>query len=75
MKPGRPGKRQNRTRDPRRMTDRVYRITVEGELGEEAALAFDGMAASCEAGNTVLVGRIRDQAQLTASSSACPTSD
>jgi hypothetical protein len=46
------------------MPDRVYRVTVEGELGDQAALAFEGMAVSCEDGMTVLVGRVRDQAQL-----------
>jgi hypothetical protein len=46
------------------MPDRVYRVTVESELGEQAALAFEGMAVSREAGKTVLVGSVRDPAQL-----------
>ncbi len=46
------------------MVERIYRLTVEGELGDDAALAFDGMAVDREKGMTVLEGRMHDQAQL-----------
>ena len=54
----------SRTRDARHVADRVYRVTVESELGDQAALAFAGMAVTRESGKTVLVGPVRDPAQL-----------
>lgn len=42
----------------------VYRLTLEGELSDRAAHAFEGMDHSSEAGRTVLVGYVRDQAEL-----------
>ena len=46
------------------MGERECRLTVEGELSDQAAHAFDGMSLMREAGNTVLVGRVSDQPQL-----------
>jgi hypothetical protein len=46
------------------MHARRYRLTVEGELSDQAGLAFEGMTLTRDAGNTVLVGRLRDQAEL-----------
>jgi hypothetical protein len=46
------------------MAERECRLTVEGELSDQAGQAFDGMSLSREAGNTVLVGRVSDQPQL-----------
>jgi hypothetical protein len=43
---------------------RTYRLTVEGELTDRAAHAFEGMTLRRENGKTVLVGRVRDQAEL-----------
>jgi hypothetical protein len=42
----------------------MYRLTVEGELSDRAGYAFEGMALTREGGKTVLVGRVRDQAEL-----------
>ncbi len=46
------------------MGGRTYRLEVEGELGDLAASAFPGMSAMHSRGNTVLVGPVRDQAEL-----------
>jgi hypothetical protein len=46
------------------MDAREWRLTVEGELSDIAGQAFTGMALTHERGNTVLVGRVRDQAEL-----------
>jgi hypothetical protein len=46
------------------MAAREYRLTVEGELSDRAGRAFEGMKLTRERGTTVLVGRVRDQAQL-----------
>ena len=46
------------------MKAREWRLTVEGELSDRAGQAFAGMALTHEGGNTVMVGRIRDQAEL-----------
>jgi hypothetical protein len=43
---------------------REYRLVVEGELSERSRQAFDGMTMAHDHGNTVLVGPVRDQAQL-----------
>jgi hypothetical protein len=45
---------------------RTYSIVFEGELSDSAAVAFQGMALTREAGNTVLSGAVRDQAELLA---------
>jgi hypothetical protein len=42
----------------------MYRLTVEGELSDRAGQAFEGMTLTREEGKTVLVGRVRDQAEL-----------
>jgi hypothetical protein len=46
------------------MAVRGYRLVVAGELSDRAAVAFRGMTLSRESGNTVLVGAVRDQAEL-----------
>jgi hypothetical protein len=46
------------------MGEREYRLVVEGELSDQAGRAFEGMTLTREDGTTVLVGRIRDQAEL-----------
>jgi hypothetical protein len=46
------------------MADRKYRLTVEGELSDRAGHAFEGMTLTRTEGKTVLVGHVRDQAQL-----------
>lgn len=51
-------------RDAHRMAGREYRITLEGELSDRAGRAFEGMALTREGGTTVLLGRVRDQAEL-----------
>lgn len=46
------------------MADRTYRLIVEGELGDDLALAFPGMALTRADGSTALTGTVRDQAEL-----------
>ena len=46
------------------MAAREYRVEVGGELSDDLATAFKGMTLQRSHGNTVLVGSIRDQAQL-----------
>ena len=46
------------------MPSREYRLTVEGELSDRMRPAFEGMTLTREHGNTVLVGTVRDQAEL-----------
>jgi hypothetical protein len=46
------------------MEGRTYRLTVEGELSDQAAIAFEGMALARDHGTTVLEGPVRDQVQL-----------
>jgi hypothetical protein len=46
------------------MTDRDYRIVVEGELGPIATRAFDGFDVALKSGNTVISGPVRDQSEL-----------
>jgi hypothetical protein len=46
------------------MIGRTYRLEVEGELGEQAGFAFDGMSLRHAGGNTLLTGAVRDQAEL-----------
>src|SRR4051812_9002900 len=46
------------------MAVRTYRLTVDGELSDTAAQAFQGMTLSREQGQTVLTGPVRDQAEL-----------
>ena len=46
------------------MPSREYRLTVEGELSDRMRPAFAGMTLTHEYGNTVLVGIVRDQAEL-----------
>jgi hypothetical protein len=45
---------------------REYKLIVQGELSDELAPSFAGMTLRREAGNTTLVGRVRDQAELQA---------
>ena len=46
------------------MADRTYRLIVEGELSDDLALAFPGMALTRADGSTALTGTVRDQAEL-----------
>jgi hypothetical protein len=46
------------------MTERIYTLVIEGELGDTAVRAFDRMAVSQDHGNTVLVAPVSDQGQL-----------
>ena len=46
------------------VADRAYRLIVEGELSDELALAFPGMALTRAASRTALTGQVRDQAEL-----------
>jgi hypothetical protein len=48
------------------MPARDYRVVVDGELSDDIGRAFEGMSLSRENGTTVLVGAMRDQAQLQA---------
>lgn len=48
----------------RRMGNRTYRLTVEGELGDNLASVFPGMTITPDDGTTTLVGELRDQAEL-----------
>ena len=46
------------------MAAREYQVVVDGELSDETARAFGGMTLERSDGNTILVGRMRDQAEL-----------
>jgi hypothetical protein len=46
------------------VADRTYRLTVEGELSDDLALAFPGMALTRADGRTALTGTVRDQPEL-----------
>jgi hypothetical protein len=46
------------------MPARDYCLVVEGELSDRVADTFDGMTVTHERGHTVLVGPVRDQAEL-----------
>jgi hypothetical protein len=43
---------------------RDYRVVVDGELSDEIGWSFEGMTLIRQNGTTVLVGSMRDQAQL-----------
>jgi hypothetical protein len=43
---------------------REYTLVVEGELSDELGGSLAGMTLTREGGNTTLVGRVRDQAEL-----------
>jgi hypothetical protein len=46
------------------MAGREYRLTVDGELSDRVGPAFAGMTLTRAHGKTVLVGFVRDQAEL-----------
>jgi hypothetical protein len=46
------------------MPAREYCLVVEGELSDRMADAFEGMNLTHEGGQTILVGPVRDQAEL-----------
>ena len=46
------------------MPTRDYRLVVEGELSDSMGVVFEGMTLTCEEGNTVLAGPVRDQTEL-----------
>jgi hypothetical protein len=46
------------------MTERRYRLVVDGELGDHLESAFPGMKLTRVDGDTELVGPVRDQTAL-----------
>jgi hypothetical protein len=46
------------------MVDPCYRIVVKDELGSSYDVAFEGMRLEPSNGETAIVGRVADQAQL-----------
>jgi hypothetical protein len=46
------------------MPVREYSLVVEGELSDELGGAFAGMTLTRKEGQTLLVGQVRDQAEL-----------
>lgn len=46
------------------MAVREYQVIVRGELSDDAATVFKGMTLERDDGTTILVGPIRDQAEL-----------
>jgi hypothetical protein len=46
------------------MRSRTYRLEAEGELSDQLAHLFGGMTLTRDHGNTVFVGRVRDQGEL-----------
>ena len=46
------------------MAAREYQVIVGGELSDDAATVFKGMTLERSDGNTILLGRMRDQAEL-----------
>ena len=46
------------------MPSRDYRLIVQGELSDCMGVVFEGMTLTCEEGNTVLAGPVRDQTEL-----------
>jgi len=46
------------------MAGREYRITIEGEISGPLGKAFKGMQLRCDGGESELIGRVRDQAEL-----------
>ena len=48
------------------MPTRIYCLTVDGELGDNVAVAFPGMTLTRNHGATTITGEIQDQAQLQA---------
>ena len=46
------------------MAVREYTLVVEGELGDQLGRTFTGMTLTRREGQTLLVGRVRDQAEL-----------
>jgi hypothetical protein len=46
------------------MAVRQYRLVVEGELSDQLGGAFPGWNLTRKAGQTLLVGPVRDQAEL-----------
>ena len=46
------------------MVEQAYRLELEGELTDRAAHGFGAISLTYDRGNTILVGRLRDQAEL-----------
>lgn len=60
---------RNQSRHQVRRLDRIrragnYTIVVRGKLGDPVDRRFDGMMVTCEEGKTIIVGSLRDQAEL-----------
>jgi hypothetical protein len=64
VKGARGARRSLRCCDSRVIATREYTLIVEGELSDELSPAFAGMTLTRESGNTTMVGRVRDQAEL-----------
>jgi hypothetical protein len=64
VKSSRGARRSPQRCDARVITVREYTLIVEGELSDELGPTFTGMTATRRGGNTTLVGRVRDQAEL-----------
>jgi hypothetical protein len=56
--------RADRVGDARGVPVREYRFVVEGELSDELGSLFAGMTLTRKEGQTWLVGKVRDQAEL-----------
>ena len=46
------------------MPSRDYRLVVQGELSDCMGAFFEGMTLTCEEGNTVVAGPVRDPTEL-----------
>jgi hypothetical protein len=66
VKSSRGARRSLRQCDARVIAVREYKLIVEGELSDELSSSFEGMTLTRESGKTMLVGRVRDQAELQA---------
>jgi hypothetical protein len=56
--------RARRACDARSMAVREYTLVVEGELSDQLGSTFTGMTLTRKEGRTLLVGQVRDQAEL-----------
>jgi hypothetical protein len=64
MKHGSSAVRPHSACDAEHMAVRGYRLVVEGELSDQLGSAFPGMTLTRREGQTLLVGPVRDQAEL-----------
>jgi hypothetical protein len=64
VKRGSSAVRTRRGGHARGVTVREYSLVVEGELTDELGMTFAGMTLTRNEGKTLLVGQVRDQAEL-----------